>query len=124
MSQTGSTFGGSGSPSYNLSSAQFQQRVSDAERQCRKCGKGQRYCRALVNARYNRCPAEKCGDFREDSCALAAAAALQGCPTRSCTSSVCGKCPCKECVQDCSSSSSSKSCCKSSSKTPTPIVAK
>src|SRR3972149_8159560 len=112
MSQTGSTYGSAGSPGYNLSLAQFQQRVATAENQCLKCKKGTpgatRYCRALVNARFNRCPDDgKCGEFREDSCALAAAAALEGCTTRSCTSSVCGPCPCKECKKSCSKSTSS-----------------
>lgn len=123
MSQTGSTFGGMGSPSYNLSLAQFEQRVATAEAQCRngKCGNGKRYCKALIQARYYRCPA-RCGEFREASCDIAAAAAQVGCPTKSCTSSSCGRCPCKECKAKCSSSSSSSRCCKSSSKSTTTVA--
>ena len=101
MSQTGSTFSSAGGPSYNLSQAQFQQRTATAFRQCKKCKKGPgstRFCKALIDAKFHRCPAEgRCGEFREDSCQLAAAAALAGCPTKPCVESDCGKCPCKEC---------------------------
>lgn len=132
MSQTGSTYGNAGSPGYNLSAAQFQQRVSDAERQCKKCNKGPggtRYCKALIAARYYRCPADGKCELREDSCKIAAAAALAGCPTPSCsTTGTCGRCPCKECKSKSSCSKSRSSSCSkcshsSSTKTPVPVPA-
>lgn len=93
MSAHGSTFGGPGSPSLNLSLAQFQQRVATAENKCRKCTQvpnPKNFCRAYVQAKYFQCPEPSfmgCGEKCVDPCEAAAAAPADKVPK-----------PCKGCV--------------------------
>jgi hypothetical protein len=90
MFTTGGTGGGPGAPTFNLSAAQFQQRVATAEIECRRCNKGckgKKFCKRLVQCKF--CPAEF----------AAAQAARRGCCD-----------PAKEDLSSCSSRSCSKSC--------------
>jgi len=107
---TGGTGGGAGSAAYNLSLAQFQQRVATAEIECRRCNpgcKGKKFCKKLVCCKYCTCAREQNalggGDcFSRDCCKLAKRS------LSSCTSQR----SCRKCCP-CSRSRSSSSGCSS-----------
>lgn len=118
MSWLGSTGGGPGAYYYNLSLAQFNQRVATATRKCIACRKqdgksSKRYCKALIAAKFYDCAQQDglCGPCPNPK-KLADAAAREGCRTR--VPKPCDDCDCHECHKSCDdksySSSWSKSC--------------
>lgn len=96
MFTTGGTGGGAGSPAYNLSLAQFQQRVADAQIDCVKCKKGklgkagaQKACKAFVRCRYCTPQLDLPGGVKRNCCDLEVSAV-------SSQSSCSRDCPCGE----------------------------
>lgn len=93
MFTTGGTGGGAGSPGYNLSLAQFQQKVATAEINCRKCYpgcKGSKYCKKLVCCQFGLAQAAEdncCEIAKQDLSSCSSQRSCRNCPCRSSSSS-------------------------------------
>lgn len=92
MFTSGGTGGGPGAAGYNLSLAQFQQRVADAQIDCVKCKKGKlgkagaiKACKAFVFCRY--CTPETDTRGRRRNCcdlSVSSVSSQRSCSSRSC----------------------------------------